>query len=538
MGPIRLASVAAATMLGATLALSASANTLVYCSEGSPEGFTPAFYTAGTTFDATSRQIYNRLVEFKRGTVDPVPGLAVSWDISADALTYTFHLRHGVKFHTTPWFTPTRDFDADDVLFSFNRQWKQDDPWHNVSHGNFSYFNSMAFPQLLKSISKADDYTVVFTLNRPEAPFISELGMDFASIQSAEFADKMMTAGTPEKFDQLPVGTGPFVFVNYQPDSVIRYAANADYWNGRPKIDSLVFAITPDPSVRFAKLRANECQIIALPNPADLPAMKADPNLKVLSGPALNIGYWAFNTEKKPFDDARVRRALAMAIDKKAILESVYLGTGVNAVNLIPPNLWSYNKAVKDYPYDPPQAKKLLAEAGYPNGFSTDIWAMPVQRPYNPNAKRMAESIQADLAKIGVTARIVTYEWGEYLKRVQQGDHQTVLLGWSADIGDPDNFFYVLLSCEAAKAGSATRWCNKDYDDLVTRAKQLTSREQRTPLYEQAQVIMKQESPLVTIAHSLVSAPMRKDVVGFQLSPLGSPHYFDQVDLLPASEKK
>jgi dipeptide transport system substrate-binding protein len=292
-----------------------------------------------------------------------------------------------------------------------------------------------------------------------------------------------------------------------------------------------VFAITVNPSVRFAKLKTNECQIIAFPNPADLPAMKADPNLKVLSGAALNIGYWAFNTEKKPFDDVRVRRAMAMAIDKKAILDSVFLGTGVNAVNLIPPNLWSYNKDAKDYPYDLDAARKLLADAGYPNGFSTDIWAMPVQRPYNPNAKRMAESIQADLAKIGVNARIVTYEWGEYLKRVRQGDHQTVLLGWSADIGDPDNFFYVLLSCAAAKNGSASRWCNKDYDDLVTQAKQLTTRSQRTPLYEKAQVIMKQEVPLVTIAHSVVSVPMRKNVVGFQLSPLGSPHYFDQVDL-------
>ncbi len=527
----RLAAMIAGAALSAMLTVSATAKTLVYCSEGSPEGFTPAFYTSGTTFDATSRQLYNRLVEFKRGTVDPVPGLAESWDVTEDGLIYTFHLRHNVKFHTTPWFTPTRDFNADDVLFSFNRQWKQDDPWHKVSGGNFPYFNDMSFPQILKSITKADDYTVVFTLNRPEAPFISEVGMDFASIQSAEYADKMMKAGTPEKFDRFPVGTGPFVFVNYQPDAIIRYTANPSYWNGRPKIDNLVFAITPDPSVRFAKLKADECQIIAFPNPADLPAMKADPNLKVLSGAALNIGYWAFNTEKKPFDDVRVRRAMAMAIDKKAILNSVFLGTGVNAVNLIPPNLWSYNKDVKDYPYDPDAAKKLLAEAGYPNGFSTDIWAMPVQRPYNPNARRMAESIQADLAKIGVNARIVTYEWGEYLKRVRQGDHQTVLLGWSADIGDPDNFFYVLLSCAAAKNGSASRWCNKDYDDLVTRAKQLTTRSQRTPLYEKAQVIMHQEVPLVPIAHSVVSVPMRKNVVGFQLSPLGSPHYFDQVDL-------
>ena len=369
------------------------------------------------------------------------------------------------------------------MLFSFNRQWKQDDPYHKVSNGLYQYFEDMGFSKILKSIDKKDDYTVVFTLNKPEAPFISELGMDFADIQSAEFADKMMKAGTPEKFDQEPEGTGPFVFVTYQRDAIVRYKANPDYWHGRPKIDDLIFAITPDPSVRWAKLRANECQIMALPNPADLAAMKADPNVDLMNAPALNIGYWAFNTTKKPFDDKRVRQALTMAIDKKAIFDAVYLGSAVNAVNLIPPNLWSYNDQVKDYPHDPDAAKKLLAEAGYPNGFQMELWAMPVSRPYNPNARRMAELMQADLAKIGVQAKIVTYEWGEYLKRVRQGDHQTALLGWSADIGDPDNFFYVLLGCEAAKAGSPTRWCYQPFNDLVTQAKQTPDETKRTPLY-------------------------------------------------------
>ena len=186
------------------------AKTLVFCSEGSPEGFNPAFYTAGTTFDASSRAIYNRLVEFERGTTKIGPALAEKWEVSADGLEYTFHLRKGVKFQTTKEFTPTRDFNADDVVFSFKRQLDKDHPYHKVSGGAYEYFNGMSMPDLLKDIVKVDDYTVKFVLNRPEAPMIANLGMDFASIFSAEYADKMMAAGTPEVIDQMPVGTGPF----------------------------------------------------------------------------------------------------------------------------------------------------------------------------------------------------------------------------------------------------------------------------------------------------------------------------------------
>ena len=160
------------------------------------------------------------------------------------------------------------------------------------------------------------------------------------------------------------------------------------------------------------------------PNPADLEAMKKDPNITILEQPGLNVGYLAYNTTKKPFDDVRVRKALNMAINKKAIIDAVFLATGVAAKNPIPPSMWSYNDAVKDDAYDPEAAKKLLAEAGFPNGFETDLWAMPVQRPYNPNAKRIAELMQADLAKIGVKAEIKSFEWGEYRKRTQAGEHQ------------------------------------------------------------------------------------------------------------------
>ena len=512
------------------LATGAEAKTLVFCSEGSPEGFNPALYTSGTTFDASGRQIYNRLVEFESGTTKIIPGLAETWDVSADGLEYTFKLRKGVKFQTTKSFKPTREFNADDVVFTFERQRNPDHPYYKIGGGQYEYFNSMDMPNLLKAVEKIDDHTVKFVLVHPEAPFISNMGMDFASIFSAEYADALAKAGTPEKIDLDPVGTGPFQLVAYQKDSQIRYKAHPDYWKGKAKIDDLIFAITPDASVRYQKIKANECQVMPYPNPADIEAMRKDPDINLMEQEGLNVGYLAFNTEKKPFDDKRVRQALSMAVNKQAIIDVVFQGAGKAAKNPIPPTIWSYNDAVKDYAYDPEGAKKLLAEAGVKD-LKTNIWAMPVQRPYNPNAKRMAELIQADWAKIGVQAEIVTFEWGEYLKRSKLGEHDTVLLGWTGDNGDPDNFLYVLLGCEAAKDGTnRARWCYKPFDDLLVKAKQVADAGERTKLYEQSQVVFKEEAPWVTIAHSVVFKPVRKEVVGFKVSPFGH-HSFYEVDI-------
>ncbi|MBM3572729.1 MAG: ABC transporter substrate-binding protein, partial [Alphaproteobacteria bacterium] len=344
-----LARLALGTALALTPAAAAQAKTLVYCSEGSPEGFNPSFFTAGTTFDASSRPLYNRLVEFERGSTTIIPGLAESWTVSEDGQTFTFKLRRGVKWHESRNFKPTRDFNADDVLFSFNRQWKPDHPFHKVSAIRYPYFDNMAMPKLLKSITKTDDYTVVFELNAPEAPFIANMAMDFASIMSAEYADKMRAAGTPEKVDLEPIGTGPFYLVNYQKDAVIRFKAHPSYWRGKAKIDDLVYTITPDSSVRWAKIKAGECHVMPYPNPADLEAMRKDANVNLMSSEGLNIGYWAFNTEKAPFTDKRVRQAMNHAVDKKAIIDAVFLGSGTAAKNPIPPILWSYNDDVKDY---------------------------------------------------------------------------------------------------------------------------------------------------------------------------------------------
>jgi dipeptide transport system substrate-binding protein len=521
-----------ALALPALMALApASAKTLVYCSEGSPENFYPGINTTGTSFDA-NEQIYDNLVDFERGGTNVIPNLATKWDISKDGLEYTFHLRKGVKWHSNKLFTPSRDFNADDILFMFERQWKENDPYFKVTSQNHAYFGDMGMPKLLKSVDKIDEYTVKITLNQPEAPFLSNLAMQFAGVQSKEYAIAMLKAGTPEKIDQEPLGTGPYQLVQYQKDAIIRYKAFPQYWEGKAKIDDLIFAITPDASVRWAKLQKGECHVMPYPNPADLDAIRKDPNVTVLEQPGLNIGYLAYNTTKKPFDDVRVRKAVNMAIDKKAIVAAVYLSTGVPATNPIPPTQWSYNKAIKDDAFDPAAAKKLLAEAGLPNGFTTDLWAMPVQRPYNPNAKRIAELMQADLAKVGIKAEIKSFEWGEYRKRMQAGEHQMGMLGWTGDNGDPDNFLHTLLGCDSAKSGGSNvaKFCYKPFDELVVKAKTVTNPAERTKLYEKAQVIFKEQAPWFTIAHAVQLKPIRKEVIDFKLSPFGR-HTFYGVDM-------
>ena len=525
---------ATALLMGTMLVgAAAQAKSLVYCSEGSPENFTPAMNTTGTSLDA-ARPVYNKLVQFTPGTTATEPGLAEKYEVSADGLVITFHLRKGVKFHSgVNGFTPTRDLNADDVIWSFERQSKPDHPYAKVSAGAYDYFNDMGMPDLIASIAKgADDLTVVMTLRTPNAPIIANLAMDFATIQSAEYADFLMKKGTPEQFDQIPVGTGPFIFVDYQKDAVIRFKANPDYWGGKPKIDDLIYAITPDATARYAKMQAGECQVMIAPNPADLDAMSKDANITLMQQAGLNIGYMAMNAQKPPFDKVEVRKAIAMAIDRDAILKEVYQGAGQKAKNPIPPTMWSYNNDVKDIEYNPEEAKKMLAAAGV-TSLDTDLWWMPVQRPYNPNAKRMGEMVQADLEKVGIHAKLVSYEWGEYRKRAQAGEHQMAFLGRTGDNGDPDNFLAVLLGCGKdgkPNANNIPKWCDAKFQEDITKAASSANQDERTKLYMDAQVIVSQQVPWLNIAHSTVFEPVSKKVSGYKVSPLGS-HEFQNVDV-------
>jgi len=518
--------------IGMTMSCQAvAAKTLVFCSEGSPEALNPQLVTTTTGMNA-GRPMFNTLVDFVPGTTTLGPALAESWTVSDDGREYTFRLRRGVRFHANAAFQPTRDMNADDVLFSLNRQWKEDHPYHRVSGSRYDYFQDLGMSELLQSIEKLDDYTVRIRLNRPDAPFVADLAMPFNVIHSAEYANALLRSGTPERLDQEPIGTGPFSFTSYQKDVSVRYSAFPDYWAGRQPIDTLVFSITPNPAVRLTKLRAGECHVMAFPNPADVPKIEADPSLTLLKQEGFNIGYLALNTTRKPFDDVRVRRAISMGIDKATIVEAVYQGAGVPAKNPIPPTLWSYNDAIQDYPFDPTAAQRLLLEAGYPEGFEVDLWYMPVSRPYNPNGRRVAEMIQSDLARIGIRLKLMTDEWSQYRIKLQAGETSMALFGWTGDNGDPDNFLDVLLGCTAARIGgnNIAKWCHQGYDSLVTRAKQTLLQSERERLYREAQEIFKTEAPWVPLAHSVVFMAARREVTGFRMDPLGR-HPFEGVDL-------
>jgi dipeptide transport system substrate-binding protein len=522
----------ALSLLSSTPAHAAGSGTLVFCSEGSPAGFDPGQHTTSTDFDASSNAVYNELVEFRRGTLDPEPALATSWDVSPDQRTYTFHLRHGVKFQTTAWFKPTRDFKADDVLFTFNRMLNPDDPFRKAYPTSFPYFSDLGFDKNVERIDKVDDYTVRFQLKQPDVIFIRNIAMSFASILSAQYAAQLSTAHREGDINQLPVGTGPFVFRSYQKDALIRYDGNPDYWRPEDvKLAHLIFAITPDPAVRIQKLVSGECQVSAFPRPADLEVVKQHADLQLITGVGFNVGFVAYNTQHTPLDRVDVRRALDMAIDKPAIIKAVFAGNATVATNPMPPSQWSYNKALKDAPFDPAKAKALLAQAGFPNGFDISLWAMPVQRPYNPNAQLMAQLIQQDWANIGVRAKIVSYEWAEYNRRAKQGgEHDAILYGWTGDNGDPDTWLGPLLGCDALHGSNVSKWCDPAFNALIDKARSTSDTAERTQLYEQAQVVFKQQVPYTPIAHSIVSLPASKRVKGLLFSPLGS-HRFDGVSL-------
>ncbi|MGE5507854.1 MAG: ABC transporter substrate-binding protein [Chitinophagales bacterium] len=487
--------------------------TLVYGRGGDSKSLDPANVTDGESLKVT-RQIFDGLVQFSAQDTSVKPALATSWETSKDGLIWTFHLRKGVKFHDG---TP---FNAEAVKFNFDRWRLKDNPYHKG--GSFDYWESMfgGFPGVVKDVKVVDDATVQFTLARPQAPFLANLAMQSFAIASPEAVKKHI-----DDLGNHPVGTGPFKFVRWDHGDKVTLEANKEYWGGRPYLDRLIYRSIPDNSARLMELQAGNIDIMDGMNPDDVKLVKADKNLQLVLRPSFNVGYLAMNFDKKPFDNLKVRLAIQKAINKQAIVDAFFAGLAKPAKNPMPTSLWGYNDTIKDYGYDPAGAKKLLAEAGFPNGFETTLWAMPVPRPYMPQPQKIAEAIQADLAKIGVKAKIVSYDWATYLDKTMNGEHDMALLGWTGDNGDPDNFLYVLLDKDSAVkpgANNISFYRSDALHDVLIKAQVSSDQKERIALYKKAQVIIHNDAPMVTLVHSTPPIGLKKLVQGYIPHPTES----------------
>ena len=500
-------------------ALAAPGKPLVFCADASPEGFDPSLWDSASTSNVTS-QIFQGLAGFVRGGTQLEPLLATGWQISPDARAFTFTLRRDVKFHATPYFTPTRDFNADDVLFTFNRLIDPKTAFNRAFPATFIYPQSLGLADMIEGIDKLDATTVRFRLKAPNVTFQTYFAMSFAGIHSAEYAAQLLAAGQANAINNRPVGTGPFKFKSYKKDDVVRMLPHEAYWRAPQKPSQLIFAISREPSVRVQKLAAGECQIAAALRDIDIGALDHRSEVQILKKQALNISYLSFNMKKPPTDNRLVREALDIAVDRDALFKVLFpRGDAMQAVSAFPPAIAGYNSTLKNE-FNPARAKALLAQAGHPNGFALDLWALPVSRPTNPNGQLMAQMIQQDWARIGVRATIKSYEWGEYLKRANNGEHSVYMSGWSGDTGEADDFLAPNLSCAANRSG--VKFCNTEFDRLIDQARTVTDAEQRNALYREAQVIFKRERPWITMAHSSIYIPIRRDVKGFVMAPNGS----------------
>ena len=267
--------------------------------------------------------------------------------------------------------------------------------------------------------------------------------------------------------------------------------------------------------------------ICQFPNPADIRLAKKDKNLKLISQPGMNIGYLSFNHTKEPWkSNVNLRKAVAHAINRKAIVDNIYQGMGQVAKNPIPPTMWGYNNDVPGFKYDPELAKSLLAKAGYPGGKGLPeitLWSMPVPRPYNPEGLKVGVAMISDLAKIGIKARIVSYDWGTYLKRQreQPEDMDLFQLGWTGDNGDPDNFLAVLFD-GMASSSIRTQWKNEQYHNYMLQGKQTVDQAKRAEIYKKALKLIYDECAVISLAHSTVIWPALKSVQNFKLHPTAS----------------
>jgi ABC-type transport system substrate-binding protein len=374
---------------------------------------------------------------------------------------------------------------------------------------------------VLKSISKVDDYTVKFTFYQYHAPFLAQLATPMLSMSSPAAIQKW-----GDDYMYHPVGTGPYIFKEWVPEDRIVLEANPDFWGEeKPKIDTLIYRVIVEPTARLLELQTGTLDFMYNMVVDDIPTAEADPNLTVYKVPPVNIGYvtmnqaWKNEAGVEVFRDVKVRQAVSHAINKQAIVDALYPGTGMPAKNFMPPSLWGYNDDFRDYDYNPARARSLLADAGYPNGFKTNLWVMPVSRGYYPDPPKVAEAIQADLKAVGIDAELVTYDWGTYLDKVDLGEHAMCMLGWMPDYPDPDNYLFTFFG------PGSMQWDSDMIPDQAVYQRLLQAKGEPDPaarerLYYEANAMIHGVVPGVPIVHSSEIYAAKSTLTGYYAHPL------------------
>ncbi|WP_342325319.1 ABC transporter substrate-binding protein SapA [Kosakonia sp. BYX6] len=494
----------------------------VYCVSGQVDTFNPQKASSGLIVDTLAAQLYDRLLDVDPYTYRLVPELAESWDVLDNGATYRFRLRDGVNFQSTPWFTPHRTLNADDVVFTFQRIFNRNHPWHNVNGSNFPYFDSLQFADSVDSVRKLDNRTVEFRLKKPDASFLWHLATHYASVMSAEYAEQLAQKDRQELIDRQPIGTGPYQLDEYSAGQYIRLQRHEKFWRGKPLMQQVVVDLGSGGTGRLSKLLTGECDVLAWPAASQLTILRDDPRLRLTLRPGMNIAYLAFNTNKPPLNNPEVRHALALSINNQRLMQSIYYGTAETAASILPRASWAYDNEAKITEYDPAKARERLKALGLEN-LTLQLWVPTSSQAWNPSPLKTAELIQADMAQVGVKVIIVPVEGRFQEARLMDMNHDLTLAGWATDSNDPDSFFRPMLSCAAINSQTNfAHWCDRGFDDVLQKALASQQLAARIDDYDEAQQILARELPVLPLASSLRLQAYRYDIKGLVLSPFGS----------------
>lgn len=455
--------------------------------------------------------VYDCLVLYDLGATTIRPGLAESWEISEDGLTYTFTLRQGVSFHDG------EPFNADAVVTWYNSI-DEGAPDSQYDATRMVYVADF-ITTWIDTVEATDEFTVTMTLPNPYAPLLANLAIPIAGIPSP--------AAIAQGLDHLavnPSGTGAFRLASpddWTRDSQMVLQANPDYWGGAPQIEQLIVRVIPESSTRLQALEAGEIDIAWALSPEDVERTRENPDLVIVEDAGLNTNMIEMNVGKEPFGSKEVRQALNYAVNKEELSEGLYNGNMVAAGGVLPPVDWAFNPDLRSYPYDPDRARELLAEAGYDEGnpLTFTFMAYTIPRGYNPVGDRLATAVQEYWSEVGVQADIQTAEWTQYRADRRANLYQSALGGWQGDNGDPDNFLATLLAGWSKGAGNTSFYDNPEVDALLEQAVRVSDMEERKALYQQAEQLIVDDAPWVFLGYMKHQVVTRANITDFQLQP-------------------